>query len=414
MKRFGLAVAGLLLILSGALSGCALQQLPLVPLDAEPPAARPELAPVDGPSWRAEALSSLRPVFEAEIYGEMPPVRTPARLEREALTSRLSIEAIAERWEIEVAPEITLNAALFLPEGEGPHPVIVIQTFCNLGVATAQAAAWTGPVMGACGEGGGFEGWAATTIFGEFIMGPPYEQLLARGYGVAIIYPGEVAPDYAEGARPALDRLAAALGADTQWGVIAAWAWLYSSMDRILGADPRIDGDRIAAWGHSRNGKSAILAAAFDTEIDAVLSLQSGTGGATLNRSHNGETIGQITETYPHWFAAAYAGWDGREADMPVDQHQLLALIAPRPVLIGNARRDQWSDPQGAWAAAQGADPAWEAHGTAGLDQTGYVELNPEAPLAFYMRNGLHGVHQQDWDAALDFLDAQWGAPVHP
>ena len=175
-----------------------------------------------------------------------------------------------------------------------------------------------------------------------------------------------------------------------------------------LESDPDIAASDYVTYGHSRYGKSALVAAAFDPRISGVISHQSGTGGASLNRRKKGETVASITKNYPHWFAARYAEYAGREGEMPVDQHHLLALIAPRPVMLGNARRDVWSDPNGAFRAAMGADPVYRLYADAGLEQSRLDEWRPDASLAFWLRPGTHGVVEEDWPAFLEFLDAHF------
>jgi len=140
-----------------------------------------------------------------------------------------------------------------------------------------------------------------------------------------------------------------------------------------------------------------------------VISHQSGTGGASLNKRKKGESIEDITGQYPHWFSKTYAGYAGREEELPIDQHHLLALIAPRPILLGNARRDVWSDPNGALKAAIGADPVWKLYGAdKGLRQQRYKPFNPDADLSLWIRSGTHGVVKEDWPAFLEFLDAHF------
>ncbi|VAW05634.1 Glycoprotein gp2, partial [hydrothermal vent metagenome] len=188
---------------------------------------------------------------------------------------------------------------------------------------------------------------------------------------------------------------------------IAAWAWGYSLMVDALEQDAEGPRDYIS-WGHSRYGKSALLAAAFDDRISAVIAHQSGTGGASLNRQKKGESVKAIVDGYPHWFAKAYENYAGEEETMPIDQHQLLALIAPRPVLLGNARRDVWSDPNGAFRAAMGADPVYKLYGAQGLDQNRLDVWAPAADIAYWIRPGTHGVVKEDWPAFLEFLDAHF------
>jgi hypothetical protein len=192
-------------------------------------------------------------------------------------------------------------------------------------------------------------------------------------------------------------------------GVVAVWAAAFSWALDVLEADPRIDASRTAAWGHSRQGKAALLAAAFDSRIEAVIPLQAGKGGGTLTRSYAGETVKQITKSYPHWFSPAYAAYSDREADIPVDQHQLLALVAPRPMMLGNGWKDVWSDPNGAFRAAVGADPVYKLLGAKGLTQTDLRQKPNGGELEFFIRSGGHGVRVADWDEMLDFLDRWFG-----
>ena len=154
--------------------------------------------------------------------------------------------------------------------------------------------------------------------------------------------------------------------------------------------------------------RSALVAAAFDPNVDAVISHQSGTGGASLSRDKPGETVQDITNGYPVWFSPAYSGYAKNEDALPIDQHHLLALIAPRPILLGNAKRDVWSDPNGAFRAAQGATPAYTLYGSSGLTRSKLNEFDPAADIAFWIRPGTHGVVKEDWPAFLDFLDAHF------
>jgi hypothetical protein len=252
----------------------------------------------------------------------------------------------------------------------------------------------------------GFLKAPAGIILGRWIDGPPLERVLERGYAVAVVYAADLVPDEAAASKPALSRL---YGSDAETGgALAAWAWLYDALGGVLAREPGLDGAPVVAWGHSRNGKAALLAGAVYPRIAGVISHQSGRGGAALNRSDTGETIAQITRTYGFWFSPRYGDFAGRVGEMTVDQHQLLALIAPRPVLLGAGDRDRWSDPAGAFRAAQGAAPVWRLYGKPGLDQTRLSEPDLTRPLATFMRKGTHGVTTRDWDYFLDWLDANF------
>lgn len=379
----------------------------------------------DGPvtsaaQWSARRVPLLQAAFSAHVYGTMPPP-APVRVKdrRKIEFSGLSGLGRLEEWTLETqagAKPVRVHMALVLPNGEGPFPIIVMETFCGnsaafrgaVGLARTQAQTPSDcdnsrmrPII--------------QSIFGAHIFTPPFEAVLRRGYGVALFHPGELVADAPQSGLADLVEISGQeQNSPTRPGAIAAWAFAYSRVIEALSADPRLDASRQAIWGHSRNGKAALLAAAFDPSIDLVIALQPGTGGATLSRSRGGETIAQMTQGYPHWFSPAFAAYGGREAALPVDQHQLLAMIAPRPVLLGAARRDGWSDPKGAFRAAQGASPVYALFGVEGLKQEGLDDPDFSARLAFYIRPGLHGVTQQDWTNTLDYLDVHFAVEAQP
>ena len=234
-------------------------------------------------------------------------------------------------------------------------------------------------------------------FFGRYITTPPIQMIIDKGYALAVFFPSDGFPDSSSH----LDLYEFAPDNDTRWGAIGAWAWQTAVLAKYLDQDTRFS--KTIAYGHSRYGKSALLAAAYDETIDGVIAHQSGTGGASLSRNKPGETVEAITKQYPHWFTPNYS-----EDNITLDQHYLLSLIAPRPILLGNAKRDVWSDPEGSFRAAKGATPIYELYGSAGLEQEKLNEFNPNADLAFWIRPGTHGVVKEDWPAFLAFLDAHF------
>ncbi|MEL6257539.1 MAG: alpha/beta hydrolase [Pseudomonadota bacterium] len=283
-------------------------------------------------------------------------------------------------------------------------PVILAQTFSsNCGVFLGSAV--TGPGGAPCNSGevpGVFK-----FIFGQYIAKAPTDQYLARGYAYASFYASEFVPDRNTLAQNTIQSLDVE-GATLPTSALSAWAYAFSAALTYLESDDRIDPDKTALFGHSRHGKAVLVAAAWDERVDAAFAHQSGFGGASLNRSKTGEGLERVAKNYPHWFDPTYGSYADREDEIPVDQHQFLALIAPRPVLLGNARRDVWSDPNSSYRAAQAADAVYELYGVEGFDQSGLKDFNPDAELAFHMRGGAHGVQQEDVDAMLDFFDAHF------
>lgn len=370
-------------------------------------------------AWERERAPALKAAFADHVYGAPPDGYGLEILGRKVL-DEAAFGGAGRLVEYQLQAEVQFGSEtraakpfymnVVTPAGVSAGPVILMQTFCPRADTMPHASVRRLEGERPCAGGGALAG-IATYVFGRYIATPPIEMILKRGYSIATVYPSEFAPDRREEGLQELQRLAAPLNGDAnRWGAIAAWAWGYSLMMDALAADAAFTPAAFIAYGHSRYAKAALLAGANDTRVAAVISHQSGTGGASLNRFKKGESVKSITSSYPHWFAPAYAGYAGREEEMPVDQHQLLALLAPRPVLLGNARRDVWSDPNGAFRAAIGADPVYELYGAKGLEQTRLDDWRPGADIAFWIRPGTHGVVEEDWPAFLEFLDAHFHA----
>jgi hypothetical protein len=412
------------LFASLAIGGCARLTLAWASLDASGrPAAPPVLGAFMGApeissvaQWEDERVPALREAFQLHVYGYFPD-ESATHLISHVVVDEAAFEGLGvfEDYEIQVTAVFDGEAAdsetfwmeLTLPkDSPRPVPIVIMQTYCERDFKVHPAVTGGGPGVSCYG---GVLSKFMRLAFGRGIATAPIEQFLEQGYGVAVLYPRAVIPDRPREGLDALDALAPARAeSDKRWGAIAAWAWLYSRMIDLLERDDRIDPRGIIVLGHSRYAKSALVAAAFDERIDAVISNQSGTAGAALNRSKTGETIRQITQTFPHWFATTYDDYAGREDAMPVDQHQLLALIAPRPIFLGNARRDVWSDPNGTFRAAIGADPVYRLYGVTGLDQSGMRDYNPGAGIAYRLRSGTHMINDSDWKAFIEFLNAHF------
>jgi hypothetical protein len=230
------------------------------------------------------------------------------------------------------------------------------------------------------------------------------EQSIDRGYAVATFYNGDVEadrPDATGGVRAAFR--------DYDWGAIAAWAWGASRAVDYLVSDPDIDPNRIAVVGHSRNGKAALVAAAFDERIALAIPLQAGCGGTSPSRGKVGESVQQINDHFPHWFNAEFKKFNQQPDRLPFDQHCLIALCAPRPVLLPNAVEDQWANPNGQFDMLRAADPVYRLVGSSGLGAQQPPETGKllDSTLGYYIRPGKHSMTTGDWKVFLDYADKQ-------
>lgn len=379
--------------------------IPMAP--RSPVAAFEGDAPVaNSAEWLSRRAPLLREAFLARIYGA-PPRLTPeeialSTIDADALDGSAHLELLTLRLGPTIEP---LNVALLTPRTDRPAPLIILSDFCGLDHDIDPRLPNPSWRAARCRSR---LGRALTQLsHGDAVLRPPVRAMIARGYAVAVFYAGDVAPD-----NPTLFRQASIgrLADHQESGAISTWAALYLAAFETLRLDPRIAPSRIAVWGHSRFGKAALLAAALEPRIGAVIANQSGTLGATLSGATRGESERQIMRRFPHWFPTALGATAPTRATNGFDQHLLLALLAPRPVLLGNAGLDRWSDPAAAFAAARAANDAYALFDSDGLAQPNMHLSNLAADIAFYVRPGGHGVRSSDWDRALDFLDVHFAS----
>lgn len=371
-----------------------------------------EGAPSDPGSWSEPRRSALRDLFESFVYGPVPSDLRAVEISRRTVDNAYAGGlGLLEELEVRVGEgpgARTFHIALATPRSLPPgvrSPLIIGENFCG-NPTIANAPSLSAPKNGdGCSATGVLAG-ALRAVFGRHILESPNEEILRRGYAYANIYPGELVADDARRARDDLKSLGALLPeARRPRGAIAVWAAAFGWSLDILEEDPRIDPARTAVYGHSRHGKAALLAGAVDIRIEAVIAHQSGRGGASLTRSRTGETLAQITSFYPHWFDPSFARFITRQDGPPIDQHMLIAMLAPRPVLLGNGWRDVWSDPNSAFRAAAGATPVYDLLGMRGLTQQQMSDQYSDGAIDYYIRPGGHGVTEDDWIRFMDFLD---------
>ncbi|HEY7184160.1 MAG TPA: acetylxylan esterase [Blastocatellia bacterium] len=244
--------------------------------------------------------------------------------------------------------------------------------------------------------------------FGKLNVAP----FLAQGIGVATVYYGDIDPDFQGGLPYGVRSLYLKPGqkepAPDEWGAIGAWAWGLSRAMDYLETDKGVDAKRVAILGVSRLGKTVLWAGAHDERFAMVIASCSGEGGAALSRRNYGETIKHLTEPtrFPYQFCANYGKYGDHVDQFPVDAHMLIALIAPRPVLLQTGDTDVWSDPKGEFLAAVAAEPVFRLLGKQAL---GAEQMPPAGQpifhtLGYVMHAGGHGTIPADWDQFLEFM----------
>lgn len=243
----------------------------------------------------------------------------------------------------------------------------------------------------------------------------PAEEVIARGYGIAALQNNELAPDnknrYREGVIQLFEGTTAGERAGNAPAALAAWAWGASRAMDYFETDSRIDAKRVAVLGHSRGGKAALWAGAEDERFALVISNESGEGGAALSRRNFGETLAKITTTFPHWFARNYESYASRVDALPVDQHMLMALIAPRAVYVASADEDLWSDPRGEFLSLADASPVfalWGDKAIAAGEMPGLSQPLVRGRRGYHIRPGTHNLTPYDWQRFIDFANTVW------
>ncbi len=398
-------LAGLTLLLA---SNCTMLGLNYASLETDnKPAAIPPLdarALVSDPDYRTRLMEA----FESHLYGPWP-AGLPVTfgdwrvIDPDYLDGRGSLEEkLITIGQGGGARSFHLVAAF--PHADGPVPMLIAQTFVSNCASFPDADVMSGDEDGCrYRDFGKVAGWIAARVFGEYIVEAPVDLYFDAGFAYAAFEAGEFVPDKA---REATDVMAALGGPVNPTGALMAWGYAFSAVIDALSGDSRIDLGQSAIMGHSRHGKAALLAGAWDGRISAVISHQSGFGGSALSRSRTGERLDRMVRDYPHWLAPVAEAGASNPDMLPVDQHMLLALIAPRRLFLGNARRDVWSDPNSSFRAAAAASAAFETFGQTGTGRPDMSRFDPAADLSWWLRPGGHSIVAEDIDAFIAFLSA--------
>lgn len=354
----------------------------------------------------------LLELFAREVYGRAP-LHTALET-REVARDDGALGGLATRVELDVTvrferTDATLSFGLlaWLPRLERPSPGFLGLNFAgNQTVHPDPAIRLSRGWAPYAPEIGLTEARASEASRGMHAPRWPVELAVSRGFAVVTAYAGDFAPDFPDGTAD-VQRWLGAVGDDAP-GSIALWAFGLSRMLDVLAFVEGIDSQRIAAIGHSRLGKAALWAAALDPRFALVVASSSGRAGAALSRRRFGESTRDLSMRFPHWFCRNFRRYDDREAALPVDQHELLALLAPRPFYLGNSEQDAWGDPHGELLAAVAVEPVYRLFGQRGVGVTPEsLELGRSygERIGYHRRPGGHDLLPADFWHYLAFAE---------
>jgi len=372
--------------------------------------------------WRTKRRPEVLELFRTHVYGRAP-IGRPKDMTFEVFDiDRKALDGSATRKQVNVSftgrkDGPSMDILMYLPnDAQRPVPVFVLLNFggnhtVHPDPAIKLSESWMR-------RGSGVQDHRATEESrGRSRASYPVGKILPRGYGLATIYYGDIDPDFHDGFKngvhPAFDKLTDGERAPDAWGSICAWAWGLSRAMDYFEADEDIDQARITVLGHSRLGKTALWAGARDERFAIVISNNSGCGGAALSRRAYGETVERINKSFPHWFCENFKKYNGKEDNLLVDQHLLIALAAPRPVYAASADHDLWADPRGEFLACKHAELVYRLLGVKGLGvekMPGLDQPVQKGAIGYHVRSGGHSLTAYDWQRYMDFADMHFSA----
>jgi hypothetical protein len=373
---------------------------------------------VDNKTWLAKRRPEVLELFRANMYGRAPIDRPQNMSFKIFEQDKGTLDGLATRKQVIVNFTGEKNGPfmdilIYLPNAvKAPVPVFIILNFggnhtIHRDPAINLSKIWVRQSIR------GFVPRRATNMSrGRASSRFPLESILKRGYALATIYYGDIDPDFHDnfknGVHIVFDKLVDGKRAPDAWGSIGAWAWGLSRAMDYFETDDDIDNKRVAVLGHSRLGKTALWAGAQDKRFALVISNNSGCGGAAISRRRFGESVEQINKAFPHWFCENFKKYNGKENELPIDQHLLIALVAPRPVYVASADKDLWADPHGEFLACEYAGSVYSLFGLNGLGVEKMPALNQpvrRGMIGYHVRSDGHDLTEYDWELFMDFAD---------
>lgn len=363
--------------------------------------------------WTEKRRPELLRLVEENQFGKMPP--RPKDMTFHAFdkgTTAFNGKAIRKQVRVYFKKDTSdhkMDLLIYLPaKATGPVPLLLNISFTAYNQIIDDPGLRIGEIWNKEGKKVKAD---KPTPFGKLNV----EQFLDAGFGFATVYYGDIEPDFKDGLPYGIRKTYLKPGqsepAANEWGAISAWAWGLSRAMDYFETDRQIDSKRIALQGASRLGKTVLWAGIHDPRFKMVIASISGEGGAAVARRNYGETIGHITDPsrYLYQFAANYHTWAGKVHEMPIDAHMLVALMAPRPLLLQTGSTDYWSDPKGEFLSAVAAAPVYRLFGetappsNASLPAAGDTSMLTNH-LGYYMHEGGHTVLPEDWKLFIKYM----------
>ena len=352
----------------------------------------------DPEQWWNVRRPQILSLFSNIVYGRVPEPQSPVRIEFNVLESDSQfMDGRATRKDVEIRltndkGEAKMLVLVFVPNGhEGPVPAFLNHSFSN----TKSRDFDVHPTQ----EGRLRNGWPLGLFF-------------ERGYAFIAVYQQDLVRhnevEFLRGIHPLFYADGQSFPKAYEWGVLSTVAWGAMRAMDYLETDDDIDQSRVAVMGHSKMGKAALWTAAQDQRFAMAISAQSGCAGAALWRRRSGETLEKMVTRFPYWLCRNSWKFVNQEDDLPIDQHMLLALIAPRPVYVHSALQDTWADPRGEYLSAFHASEVYRLLGKKGLENEaspGLWEPIVESDVGYHIRDGGHSIELYDWERFLDFAD---------
>ncbi|WP_347158072.1 InlB B-repeat-containing protein [Pontibacter chitinilyticus] len=368
--------------------------------------------------WTEQGRPRTLKLFKDNVYGQYP--GKPAGMHfRVNSVDRSALNGLATRKQVTIffsaaADAPSMEVLLYLPNNvAGPVPAFAgLNFYGNQCVSTDPGITITSRWVMNNSTYGITDHKATESSRGIQASRWPVEELLKQGFALVTAYYGDLEPDYSDGWKTGVrTTLQSSLGiTSSNWAAIGTWAWGLSRMMDYIETEPAINAAQVAVTGHSRLGKAALWAGANDTRFALVVSNESGEGGAALARRNFGETITAINQKFPHWFSPAYKTYNNQPQNLLVDQHQLLSLIAPRPLYVCSAAEDLWSDPKGEFLSAWNATPVYKLFNLTGVgtSQMPAVEQPIGESVRYHIRSGKHDITLYDWQQHIAFAQKQF------